>query len=147
MLFMIAVGKHIIVDMRRCPRKILDDVNVIEKSLLGAASYANATVIDYSFRKFHPQGVSGIVIIAESHISIHTWPEYGYAAVDVFTCGSADASRAVEYIVKALKSKEHYILDLKRGVLTYNEMKIVNNQKQNSKSEKVSEHEKMQVLL
>ncbi|RLE77104.1 MAG: adenosylmethionine decarboxylase, partial [Thermoprotei archaeon] len=83
----VGLGKHIIAELFECDSDILDNVNVIKESLLEAATTSNSAVINYSFHRFKPYGVSGYVLIAESHISIHTWPEYGYAAVDVFTCG------------------------------------------------------------
>lgn len=113
-----ALGRHILAEYFSCDKEILNDVGALEKFLNDAAKAANATVISSSFRTFQPFGVSGVVIIAESHLAIHTWPEYGYAAIDFFTCGdSADPWKAHEYLKKLLKplyTKEQEIL---RGVL------------------------------
>ncbi|HHS48670.1 MAG TPA: S-adenosylmethionine decarboxylase proenzyme [Desulfurella acetivorans] len=113
-----ALGRHILAEYFSCDRDILNDVVALEKFLNDAAKAANATVISSSFRTFQPFGVSGIVIIAESHLAIHTWPEYGYAAIDFFTCGdSADPWKAHEYLknlLKPLHTKEQEVL---RGVL------------------------------
>lgn len=77
-----------------CDKDALDDVAQIQSLMLEAARVAGATVVSSQFHKFAPQGVSGVVLIAESHIAIHTWPERGYAALDLFTCG--DTLRAEE---------------------------------------------------
>ena len=82
--------------------------------MLEAARQANATIITSAFHKFSPIGISGVVVIAESHLAIHTWPEYGYAAVDVFTCGDVlDGAQAVRVLSERLGSRRH--LDLEHG--------------------------------
>ena len=89
------LGRHLLVDFYDCDNSILDDVTDLEKRLVESAVWANSTVIKSVFHHYSPYGVSGVVVIAESDITIHTWPEYGYAAVDVFTCGDEiDAWRA-----------------------------------------------------
>ena len=86
--------------------------------LTSPAERIGATVIGDSFHEFSPQGVTGVVAIAESHLCIHTWPEYGYAAVDIFTCGdSIDPEDAVPYIVTGLSAGDHSVISLKRGIL------------------------------
>ena len=82
-----ALGRHILVEFIGCNSEILNDVSIIEKSMVDAAQDAGATVINSTFHHFSPFGVSGVVVIQESHLAIHTWPEYQYAAVDLFTCG------------------------------------------------------------
>jgi S-adenosylmethionine decarboxylase proenzyme len=83
-----------------------------------AASEAGATILGDSFHQFKPQGVSGVVIIAESHLFIHTWPEFGYAAVDIFTCGnSVQSGKAAQMLINKLGSKNHSILEIQRGIL------------------------------
>ncbi|WP_421978942.1 polyamine aminopropyltransferase [Roseivirga seohaensis] len=84
---MASLGRHIIVEYYNCSSEILNDVVHIEKSMEGAAEDAGATIINSTFHHFSPYGVSGVVVIQESHLAIHTWPEYGYASVDIFTCG------------------------------------------------------------
>ncbi|RMG57470.1 MAG: adenosylmethionine decarboxylase [Deltaproteobacteria bacterium] len=113
-----ALGRHILLELSGCPYALLNDVEYVRKSLLEAAERAQVTIISDSFNMFNPHGVSGMVIIAESHISIHTWPEYGYAAIDVFTCGdSALPERAVEYLVEAFQPEEYTTYVVKRGIL------------------------------
>ena len=86
--------------------------------MLDAAAEVGATVIDDIFHQFSPQGVTGVVAIAESHLCIHTWPEYGYAAVDIFTCGDGfDPTQAAQLLIKRLRSKDPEIQELPRGIL------------------------------
>ena len=82
-----ALGRHILVEFNGCCPEILNDVAVIEEAMVEGARKAGATVIQSTFHHFSPFGVSGVVVIQESHLAIHTWPEYQYAAVDLFTCG------------------------------------------------------------
>jgi len=113
----VGLGKHIIAELFECDSDILDNVNVIKESLLEAATTSNSTVINYSFHRFKPYGVSGYVLIAESHISIHTWPEYGYAAVDVFTCGDkTNPWKGLEVLKNRLKAKRITVMEITRGV-------------------------------
>ena len=116
---MTALGIHVLLELYGCGYKELNNVDGIKDTLLRATRLAGATIVDSSFRKFQPYGVSGVVIIAESHITIHTWPEHGYAAVDVFTCGNeVMPQRAVEEIVSAFKPKQFTSRTLKRGKIT-----------------------------
>jgi len=86
--------------------------------MVDAAIDCGAVVLGDSFHHFSPQGVSGVVIIAESHLSIHTWPEYGYAAVDVFTCGTTvKPEKAAEVLMEKLGSRNHSLMEIPRGVL------------------------------
>lgn len=113
-----ALGKHILLELKDCDRQLLDDLGYLKSVLTAAASEAGATVLGESFHQFSPQGVSGVVIIAESHLFIHTWPECGYAAVDIFTCGdSVEAEKATQLLVRELRSKNHSILEIQRGIL------------------------------
>lgn len=82
-----ALGRHVLAEFQGCPFEILNDIKKIEQLMVKAALEAGAEVREFVFHKFSPQGVSGVVVISESHLAIHTWPELGYAAVDVFTCG------------------------------------------------------------
>ena len=89
-----ALGRHILVEAYDCGYNILDNMRGIQGAMIEAAERTGATVVDVAFRKFEPYGVSGVVVISESHLAIHTWPEYGYAAIDLFTCGDkADPGR------------------------------------------------------
>lgn len=113
-----ALGTQILLELKNCNRNLLDDLPYIRNSLLEAANKTGATVIGQSFHQFSPQGVTGVLAIAESHICIHTWPEYGYAAVDIFTCGEGFQPRkAADLVVRSLQSEEHSITEIKRGIL------------------------------
>jgi len=96
----------------------LDDLPYIRSALLEAAEKTGATVIG-SFHHFSPQGVTGVVAIAESHLCIHTWPEYGYAAVDIFTCGKGFKPRkAADLIIQRLQCVQPSITELQRGLIS-----------------------------
>lgn len=114
-----ALGRHILVEFIGCSSEVLNDVNKIEKGMVEAASTAGATVIESNFHHFSPFGVSGVVVIQESHLAIHTWPEYQYAAVDLFTCGeSVDPWIAFDFLKKVFKSQNHSALEMHRGSLS-----------------------------
>lgn len=86
--------------------------------MIDAAKLAKATVVEAVFHRFNPHGISGVVVIAESHLSIHTWPEYKYAALDFFTCGEeTDPWKAQKHVAKKLKAKNVTCVELKRGTL------------------------------
>ncbi len=113
-----ALGRHLLVELHDCDREALNDLDLIREAMLKAAVDCGAVVLGESFHRFSPQGVSGVVVIAESHISIHTWPEHGYAAADVFTCGtSVNPEIAAKVLIEKLKSKNHTLTEIKRGIL------------------------------
>ncbi|MES2964106.1 MAG: adenosylmethionine decarboxylase [Bdellovibrionota bacterium] len=84
-----SLGEHRIVDYEGCTFEVLDDLDTIRDMFTKALEASGATVIEVVMHKFSPQGVTGIAAIAESHVSIHTWPELGFAAIDVFSCGTS----------------------------------------------------------
>jgi len=111
------LGTQLIVEFSKCDKVILDDTEAIRSIMLNAAIAANATIVDHCFHKFSPIGVSGVVIIAESHITIHTWPEHGYCAIDIFTCGDLlKNNNALEVLKEGLKSQEEKVFKLERGL-------------------------------
>jgi spermidine synthase len=93
----------------------MNDVAGIERDMVAAAQKAGATVINSTFHHFSPWGVSGVVVIQESHLAIHTWPEYGYAAVDLFTCGEMDAWISFDHLKECFKSLSYSAIEMKRG--------------------------------
>lgn len=112
-----ALGKQILVEFYDCDQSKLNDVSFIEGSLIDAAKASRATLISHNFHKFSPYGVSGVVVIAESHIAIHTWPEYLYAAVDIFTCGDTiDPWVIQEKLKESFESKNVSSMEMKRGL-------------------------------
>ena len=113
-----ALGKLLLLELRDCNKEVLNDLDFLKRALLMAASESGATVLGESFHQFKPQGVSGVVIIAESHLVIHTWPEYGYAAVDIFTCGdSVQPEKAAQMLREKLGAKNHSMVEIQRGIL------------------------------
>lgn len=112
-----ALGRHILVEFSGCNAEVLNDVSKIETAMIQAAQIAGATVINSTFHHFSPWGVSGVVVIQESHLAIHTWPEYRYAAVDLFTCGdSVDPWVSFEFLKKAFEAN-YSAIEMNRGSL------------------------------
>jgi S-adenosylmethionine decarboxylase len=115
-----ALGTHLLVELRDCKPGILKDLDEVRDALVTAAKEAKATVVEVAFHEFNPFGISGMVIIAESHLSIHTWPEYGYAAVDIFTCGDLIKPEvAANYLVERFECKSPSMVEMKRGILSF----------------------------
>jgi S-adenosylmethionine decarboxylase proenzyme len=112
-----ALGRHLLVEFSGCPAATLADLQAVTTAMLRAAEASGATIVTHSFHHFSPYGVSGAVIIAESHLAIHTWPERGFAAVDFFSCGEVDMVRAVAQLAKALGAQSETRMDLERGPL------------------------------
>ena len=113
-----ALGSHMLLELKDCDKEVLNDLTLLRDSLLSAAEEAGATMVGESFHHFTPQGVSGVVLIAESHLFLHTWPEYGYAAVDIFTCGdTVKPELAAALLIKRLGAKNSSIVELRRGIL------------------------------
>jgi S-adenosylmethionine decarboxylase len=107
--------RHLLAEYHGCERSILDDIERIETLMRVAARAAGVTIVASVFHPFSPQGVSGVVVIEESHLSIHTWPEHGYAAVDFFTCGDGVPDRAHEVIREGLEAERAELLLVERG--------------------------------
>lgn len=117
------VGKHLILELWECDVKSLSSVSIIKDLITSAARKAKATVIDVVCHHFDPGGVTGVVVLAESHINIHTWPERAYAAVDIFTCGNTiDPRDAASYISEILCAKNSSVLIIERGTLNVKEI-------------------------
>ncbi|WP_306589652.1 adenosylmethionine decarboxylase [Geothrix sp. 21YS21S-4] len=112
-----ALGRHLLVEFTGCDPAALADLERITAAMLAAARASGATIVTHSFHHFSPHGVSGAVIIAESHLAIHTWPEHGFAAVDYFSCGAVDAEAAVAVLKAALSAAATEVLSLTRGPL------------------------------
>lgn len=111
------LGHHVLVEFYGCDPDILDNLDSVRKNLVEAARLTGATVVGEVFHKFAPQGVSGTVVIAESHLAIHTWPELGYCALDLYTCGDrVDPWKGFHHLLQVLKAKRYYARALKRGI-------------------------------
>jgi len=112
------LGRHILVEFYNCDKDVLNNYDLIEEYMNEAAIKANATIVQSVFHLFNPWGVSGAVVIQESHLTIHTWPEYGYAAVDLFTCGDdVDPWVAFEYLKDKIKAEKYETTEVDRGVI------------------------------
>jgi len=112
-----ALGRHLLLELLDCDPEALNSLDIVKTSMVEAAKRAQATIIDVVFHEFNPFGISGVVVIAESHLAIHTWPEYRYAAVDVFSCGeSLQPHVAVDYLVEQLGAARASVVELQRGV-------------------------------
>ncbi|MDI3546571.1 MAG: S-adenosylmethionine decarboxylase [Halanaerobiales bacterium] len=119
-----ALGRHILCEAYECDPEVLNNVKLVEKIMVEAALHAGAGVREVAFHKFSPQGVSGVVIISESHLAIHTWPEFGYAAIDVFTCGSSvNPWKACEYLLEKFGCTRSLVNEMKRGIFARHEEK------------------------
>ena len=112
-----ALGRHIVCELSGCHPSLLSDINGIAAMMIAAAKAARATIMESAFHRFEPQGVSGTVILAESHLSIHTWPEKGYAAMDFYTCGDhTDPWLACEHAAHSLGATSVLATEFKRGI-------------------------------
>ena len=99
--------KHILFDLKDCPFHLLDDARFVRNSLFHASLLSESEIIKIDFHKFHPQGVTAFAMLADSHISIHTWPEKNVAKCDIFTCGEKCLPQlAVQYLTEAFKAVE-----------------------------------------
>lgn len=112
-----ALGRQILVEYYECDGSKLNDVHFIETVLVEATEKSGATIISHNIHEFSPHGVSGVVVIAESHVAIHTWPEYKYAAVDIFTCGETiDPWIIQDQLKDHFQSGNVSSMEMKRGM-------------------------------
>jgi S-adenosylmethionine decarboxylase proenzyme len=112
------LGYHTLLEFHGCPPSELCDSKKVENTFLEAAKLSQAHVINTTFHHFNPHGISGVVIISESHFAIHTWPEHGYAAIDFFSCSeNLKIEKAIEYLKKQLKPTHINAVEFKRGLL------------------------------
>ena len=122
------LGRHILAEIYGCNFDILNNISKVEEIMVDAALKSGAEVREVAFHKFSPQGISGVVVISESHLAIHTWPELGYAAVDVFTCGDeVNPWDACNYLSKYFDADKINAREVKRGIETdINKLQVVN---------------------
>ena len=110
-------GSHIIIDLWNT--RFDNKINTLKKIIKKAVIIANATILHIHLHRFgKEEGISGVAILAESHISVHTWPERDYIAFDIFMCGGTKPKDAAEYLIDTLKPKKNKIIDLRRGVIS-----------------------------
>jgi S-adenosylmethionine decarboxylase len=112
-----SIGHHYIVEASGCDPKIISSVEKVQQILVKTAEISGAHIWAVSVSKFPPKGVSGVIVISESHISTHTWPEYGYGALDFYTCGdSVDPEKGIFYAVEAFGASTSHITEITRGI-------------------------------
>jgi S-adenosylmethionine decarboxylase len=109
------VGIHLVIDAWQSPGDLLNDANWIRYALTEAISSGGATLIDLCVHQFSPHGVTATATLAESHVTLHTWPEFGYFAADLFFCGKGDPYQAMRSLQKALQAKQVKVTEIKRG--------------------------------
>lgn len=111
------MGRHVIAELWNCNVEKLNNLKLIEKIMVEAALEAGAEIREVAFHKFAPMGVSGVVIISESHLTIHSFPEHGYASIDVYTCGDIiDPNVAAQFITTALEASKYEAIEVARGM-------------------------------
>lgn len=111
-----ALGYHTLVELYECNSEKINNTNFVKETLLEATKIANLSVVKTVLHNFNPIGVSGVIVIEESHVAIHTWPEYNYVALDFFTCNTSyNLSESIKYIKNKFNSKKIEIKELKRG--------------------------------
>jgi S-adenosylmethionine decarboxylase len=122
-----ALGRHLLLELFDCDADAINSLETVKGALIEAAKRAQATIVDVVFHEFNPFGISGVVVIAESHLSIHTWPEYRYAAVDVFSCGDVlQPETAVTYLVEQFGAERASVVEMQRGVFVNPAVPVVN---------------------
>jgi S-adenosylmethionine decarboxylase len=122
------LGRHILAELYGCEFDVLNDIKKVESIMVNAALEAGAEIREFVFHKFSPQGVSGVVVISESHLAIHTWPELGYAAVDVFTCGDrVDPWDACNYLSESFCAAQISAQEIERGIIPAEVEKVAVN--------------------
>lgn len=109
-------GQHLLIEFRGCTGSVLNDCAALQTLMERAVEAAQATIVNSVFHRFAPQGVTGVVVVEESHFSVHTWPEHGYVAVDVFTCGECRPERAREVLREGLAAASTEWMLIERGL-------------------------------
>lgn len=112
-----ALGRHLLIELFDCDSEAINNLGLVKAVMIEAAKRAQATIVDSVFHEFNPFGISGVVVIAESHLAIHTWPEYRYAAADIFSCGDVlQPQVAADYLVEQLGAERASVVALQRGI-------------------------------
>lgn len=113
---MLTLGRHVLVDLYGCNLRILDQPEALERIMLRSCELIGATVIARHFHLFSPHGVSGVVLIAESHLAIHSWPESSYAAADLYTCGDLDPLACIDHLAREIEARSYRVFEVLRGL-------------------------------
>lgn len=121
------LGRHILAEFYACEAEKVNDASTVQQHLERAAELAGATVISSDMHRFEPHGLSGVLVLKESHMTIHTWPEHAYAAVDIFTCGcTIDPRAALDYLCREFGARRHAYVEVERGNrATFPELRVI----------------------
>lgn len=111
------LGTHYLAEFFNCDRQKINDIAHIERIMIEATERSGARMIKPFFHQFNPHGISGVIVIAESHFAIHTWPEHGYAAVDLFSCADFDYKSALKHIRVSIGAEYYSVELIRRGIL------------------------------
>ncbi len=112
----ISLGQHHLAEFYDCCVNSINDVDVVRQAMVEAAKLANATIVTEVFHEFNPHGISGVVVIAESHFAIHSWPEHACVSVDLFTCSEKmDPAKAIEYLRQTFKAQRVQLQKINRA--------------------------------
>ena len=134
-------------ELKVCNSKVLNDLKKVQEIMISASKEAKATIVENTFHKFSPFGISGVVVIAESHLSIHTWPEYGYAAIDIFTCGDAlKPEVAADYLIEKFECKNPSIVEMKRGAFLRGDAKLPHKPVKDKETEENARVKELQMV-
>ncbi len=122
-----ALGRHLLLELFDCDSDAINNLEAVKDALIEAAKRAQATIVDVVFHEFNPFGISGVVVIAESHLSIHTWPEYRYAAVDIFSCGDVlQPEIAACYLIEQFGAERTSVVEMQRGMFLTASVPVAN---------------------
>jgi S-adenosylmethionine decarboxylase len=113
---MTTIGRHLLAEFYLCDGATLDDLDSTRECMLAAVRLIGGTVLGEMFHRFTPHGVSGVVLMAESHLAVHTWPERRYVAMDVYTCGGLDPFPGVAHVARCLQAEQHRVQEIVRGL-------------------------------
>lgn len=133
-------GKHLLMEYVGCDQTVLNDSTLLRGLLLNAAEAAHTRVVADVFRRFEPSGVTGVLVLEESHLSIHTWPEHGYAALDFYTCGDGQPVLAHEVMCAGLKVTRYECLTIHRGQQGEQLIHIADHSSKRSSEDGYSDH-------
>jgi len=128
-----SLGSHLIVELYECDPVAINDCNFVRRTLEKAVDISGAKRVKSLIHEFNPHGISGVIVIEESHFTVHTWPEYGYCALDIFTCGHLiNNYSALQHIVTSFKARNFSVSEIKRGLLNL-PVKLLHKPETNSK--------------
>ena len=112
-----ALATHVLLELWGVETSLLNDAKALEAGLIDAARAARCEVLGALHHQFHPQGASVVVLVAESHLSVHTWPEHGYAAIDILTCGQTLPEAGVASLIERFRPQRHSLQRIARGLI------------------------------